>query len=109
MNDPLKPADFHILLVLADGPRHGYGIMKEAETESGGAVRLEIGSLYRILGRLLVAGLIEDADTAADPNDRRHSYRITRLGRRVLKAEAERLAGLVDLVRARRLLPGGDA
>jgi DNA-binding PadR family transcriptional regulator len=105
MSSALKSADFHILLVLADGPRHGYGIMKEAETESGGAVRLEIGSLYRILSRLLDAGLIEDADS----DERRHYYRITRLGRRVLKAEAERLAGLVELVRARRLLPGGDA
>ena len=105
MSEPLKSADFHILLVLADGPLHGYGIMKAAETESGGSVRLEIGSLYRILGRLLDAGLIEDADT----DDRRHYYRISRLGRRILRSEAERLAGLVDLVRARRLLPGGDA
>jgi DNA-binding PadR family transcriptional regulator len=102
---PLKSADFHILLALAAGPRHGYGIMKEAETESGGAVRLEIGSLYRVLGRMLDAGLIEDADT----DDRRRYYRLSRLGRRVLKTEAERLAGLVDLVRARRLLPGGDS
>ena len=106
MSSPLKSADFHILLVLADGPRHGYGIMKEAETESGGAVRLEIGSLYRILARLLDAGLIEDAK---EDDERRHYYRISRLGRRVLKSEAERLAGLVDLVRARRLLPGSDA
>ena len=102
---PLKPADFHILLVLADGPLHGYGIMKEAETESGGPVRLEIGSLYRILSRLLEAGLIEDAEA----DERRHYYRITRLGRRVLKTEAERLSGLVDLMRTRRLLPGSDA
>jgi DNA-binding PadR family transcriptional regulator len=105
MSRPLKSADFHILLVLADGPRHGYGIMKEAETESGGAVRLEIGSLYRVLSRLLEEGLIEDAEA----DERRHYYRISRLGRRILKTEAERLAGLVDLVRARRLLPGGDA
>ena len=56
-------------------------------------------------GRLLDAGLIEDADA----DERRHYYRLSRLGRRVLKTEAERLAGLVDLVRARRLLPGGDS
>jgi DNA-binding PadR family transcriptional regulator len=105
MSNALKSADFHILLVLADGPLHGYGIMKEAETESGGAVRLEIGSLYRILSRLLEAGLIEDADM----DERRHYYRITRLGRRVLRAEAERLRGLVDLMRTRKLLPGADA
>ena len=104
MEGTLKPADFHILLALSDGPRHGYGIMKEVERESGGGVRLEIGSLYRLLGRLLDAGLIEDADG----DERRRYYRISRLGRRVLKGEAERLAGLVDLIRARRLLPEGE-
>jgi DNA-binding PadR family transcriptional regulator len=100
----LKPADFHILLALAQGPRHGYGIMKEVECESGGGVRLEIGSLYRLLARLLETGLIEDADG----DDRRRYYRITRMGRRVLKTEAGRLVGLVNLIRARRLLPEGD-
>jgi DNA-binding PadR family transcriptional regulator len=101
----LKPADFHILLVLAESPRHGYGIMKEVERESGGALRLEIGSLYRLLARLLDEGLIEEADE----DDRRRFYRISRLGRRVLKAEAARLAGMVELFRARKLLPEGDA
>jgi len=101
----LKPADFHILLALAGGPRHGYGIMREVERESGGDVRLEIGSLYRLLGRLLDQGFIENAEA----DERRRYYRISRLGRRVLKTEAERLAGLVDVIRARRLLPEGDA
>ena len=101
----MKPADFHILLVLVAGPRHGYGIMKEVENESGGSVTLEIGSLYRLLARLLEQGWIEDADG----DERRRYYRITRLGRRMLKTEAERLAGLVDLVRTRRLLPEVDA
>jgi DNA-binding PadR family transcriptional regulator len=104
MGAVLKPADFHILLALAQGPRHGYGIMKEVEQESGGGVRLEIGSLYRLLGRLLDSGLIEDADGDA----RRRYYRLTRLGRRVLRTEAERMADLVHLMRARRLLPEGD-
>jgi DNA-binding PadR family transcriptional regulator len=104
MSPILKSADFHILLVLAEGPRHGYGIMKDVERESGGGVRLEIGSLYRLLGRLLDSGLIEDADG----DERRRYYRITRLGRRVLKTEAGRLADLVHLIRARRLLPEGD-
>jgi DNA-binding PadR family transcriptional regulator len=101
---PLKSDDFHILLALADGPCHGYGIMKEVEAESGGGVRLEIGSLYRLLGRLLAEGLIEEADS----DERRRYYRLTRLGRRALKSEAERLSGLVELVRSRKLLPGAD-
>ena len=75
--------------------------MKDVERESGGEVRLEIGSLYRLLGRLLDEGLIEEADG----DGRRRYYQLSRLGRRVLKAEAERLASLVDLVRMRKLLP----
>ena len=103
---PLKPADLHILLVLAAGPRHGYGIMKEVELESGGAVRLEVGSLYRLLGRMLDDGLIQE--TSDDEEDRRRYYRISRLGRRVLAAEAGRLVTLVDLIRARKLLPRSE-
>jgi DNA-binding PadR family transcriptional regulator len=105
----LKPADFHILLVLAEGPRHGYGIMKEVERESGGDVRLELGSLYRLLARLLAEGLLEEGESAGDGDERRRYYRLTRSGRRMLKEEAGRLAGLVDLVRMRKLLPEGDA
>jgi DNA-binding PadR family transcriptional regulator len=109
MPEPLKSADFHILLTLANGPRHGYGIMKEVERESSGGVRLEIGSLYRLLGRLLADGLIEDAEAAAGDDDRRRFYRITRSGRRALKTEAERLVGLVGLIRARRIVQEGKA
>ena len=105
MPDALKPADFHILLALTQGPRHGYGLMKEVERESRGGVRLEIGSLYRLLARLLDSGLIEEADE----DERRRYYRLSRQGRRVLQAEAERLAGLVELSRARKLLPEGRA
>ncbi len=75
--------------------------MKEVERESKGDVRLEIGSLYRLLARMLENGLIEEADG----DERRRYYRISRMGRRVLKAEAERLAGLVELFRERKLLP----
>ena len=102
---PLKPADFHILLALAAGPRHGYEIMKEVDRESGGTVRLEVGTLYRILARLLDDGLLEEADG----DGRRRNYCLTRLGRRALKQEAERLAGVVERLRARKLLPHSEA
>src|SRR2546429_7851270 len=77
---PLKPADFHILLTLLDGPLHGYGIMKEVERESGGEVRLEIGSLYRLLGRLLSDGLLE----MGEGDGRRQYYSLSRLAVRSL-------------------------
>ncbi len=105
MDGPLKPADFHILLALAQGPLHGYGIMKDVERESGGAVRLEIGSLYRLLARLLDSGLIDEAEG----DERRRFYRLSRLGRRVLKSEAARLSVLLEKFRERKLLPEGDA
>jgi DNA-binding PadR family transcriptional regulator len=102
---PLKPADFHVLLALMDGQMHGYGIMKAVERESRGEVRLEIGSLYRLLGRLLSEGLLE----MGEEEGRRRDYSITPLGRKLLKAEAKRLAFLMGLVRARKLLPEADA
>lgn len=105
MEGPLKPADFHVLLALAPAPLHGYAIMKAVERESGGDVRLEIGSLYRLLARMLASGAIEEAGG----DERRRVYRLSRLGRRVLKAEAVRLSVLVEKFRERKLLPEGDA
>src|ERR1700724_1624692 len=61
---PLRPRDFFVLLVLAGGELHGYGIMKGVERESRGSVRLEVGSLYRTLDRLLAAG--PNAEGGAD-------------------------------------------
>ena len=104
---PLKPADFQILLVLLDGERHGYGIMKEVASSTGGQVRLEIGSLYRVLARLLQSGLVEDVEpdgaTRRTVRDRRH-YRISHLGKTVAAAEAERLETILGQAQVRSLL-----
>lgn len=110
---PVRPRDFFVLLVLAGGELHGYGIMKGVERESRGSVRLEVGSLYRTLDRLLAAGLIEEAGaeaaatapTAAD-SERRRNYRLTSFGSRVMRAEAERLQEVVRMVQAKGLLGG---
>ena len=101
----LKPADFHILLALAGGRLHGYGIMKHVELDTAGSVTLEIGSLYRLLARLVTEGLIDDI---VSTDERRRYYRITAAGRKALKSEAARLASVVSLVRARKLLPETD-
>ena len=106
---PLTPAVLHILLALADEERHGYGIMREVEWRTGGQTRLGPGTLYGSIKRMLAGGLIEESDERPDPamdDQRRRYYRITDFGRRVAGAEAERLWGLVETARARKLLPG---
>ncbi|HYN85711.1 MAG TPA: PadR family transcriptional regulator [Pyrinomonadaceae bacterium] len=104
---PLTPAVFHILLALADAERHGYGIIKEVEARTDGAVRLGPGTLYGSIKRMLDEGMIEESDERPGPesdDERRRYYRLTDFGRRVATAEAERLSRLVASARAKRLL-----
>jgi DNA-binding PadR family transcriptional regulator len=108
---PLTPAVFHILLALADGERHGYGIMQEVAARTGGTVRLGPGTLYGSIKRLLAGGLITESGERPDPaldDERRRYYRLTDFGQRVAVAEAQRLAHLVHQARDKRLLQGAD-
>jgi DNA-binding PadR family transcriptional regulator len=89
---PLPSTAFLILVSLADNGAHGYQLRKDLKARSGGAVDLDPGSLYRLIFRLHEDGLIEDI---GDDDTRRRSYRITALGKRVLKSETERMAALV--------------
>ncbi len=100
----LKPEDFLILMVLSRGERHGYGIMKDVEAESGGEVRVGIGSLYRLLGRMMRAGLVATSPARRGGDERRRTYRLTPLGERVLREESRRLADLLQRAKARGLL-----
>lgn len=105
---PLTPADFNILLALANGEKHGYAIMQEVITNTGGKLRLGPGTLYGAIKRLLEDDLIEESDERPDPahdDERRRYYRMTEFGKRVAAAEAARLDELVGLARSRRLLP----
>lgn len=104
---PLTPAVFHILLALADGEKHGYGIMKEVGQCSGGSVRMGPGTLYGSIRRMLDSGLIEATDERPDPDiddERRRYYRLTRFGLRVAEAEARRLDQLLQVARTRHVL-----
>jgi DNA-binding PadR family transcriptional regulator len=103
---PLKTNWFHILLSLSGQEQHGYGIMNEVLERSGGKIRLWPATLYGTLKRLIDAELIEESDKrpAAEFDDaRRRYYRLTKVGRRVLDAESERLEELVGILRKRRL------
>ncbi len=97
---PLPLATFHILLAVADGDRHGYAIIQEVATRTGGEVRLSAGTLYRSIQRMVEQDLIEE--TAARPSpelddERRRYYRITLFGLAVARAETERLQALVRI------------
>ena len=106
---PLTPVVLHILLALSEGDLHGYAIAKEIEDTTDGGIPIGPGTLYGSIQRMLDAELIEEAPRRARPDAddaRRRYYRTTAFGRRVLKAEVERLAHVVDLARAKRVLPG---
>jgi DNA-binding PadR family transcriptional regulator len=106
---PLTPAVFHILLALADGEKHGYGIMQEVAAITDGEVRMGPGTLYGTLKRMLESGLIEETDERPDPaldDERRRYYRITSFGERVAQAEAARLAALLSVAQSKRLMGG---
>ena len=97
---PLTPPVFHILLALAGEERHGYGIMQDVAQQTESALQLGPGTLYGCLKRMLAAGLVEQSEERPDPeldDERRRYYRMTPLGRRVVRAEAKRLAGAVSV------------
>jgi len=104
---PLQPYEFHVLMVLGDEERHGYGIRRAALERTDGRMRLDPGVLYRTLRRLKEAGLIAESEKrpACDLDDkRRRYYGLTELGRRVARAEAVRLEDLILMAREGDLL-----
>jgi DNA-binding PadR family transcriptional regulator len=111
MTDPLTPAVFHILLALASGDRHGYGVMKDVLRLSDGEVKIGPGTLYGTLQRLIEAGLVVEAPRAGprtvDGRARRY-YRITVKGRHALEHDVRRLESLVRAARALKEGPRGS-
>lgn len=104
---PLKSQWFHILLSLAGGEQHGYGIMQEVLQRTDGKVRLWPATLYGSIKRMIEAELIEESDERPAPefdDARRRYYRLTTLGRRVLDAECDRLQELVRIIRVKQVM-----
>jgi DNA-binding PadR family transcriptional regulator len=107
---PLKSQWFHIMLSLAGGEQHGYGIMQEVLNRTMGKVRLWPATLYGSIKRLIEAELIEESDERPAPevdDARRRYYRLTPLGKRVLDAECERLEELVRTIRVKQSMVTG--
>ncbi len=105
----MTPLTYEILLALADGDRHGYGIIKEIEGRAGAASAPSTGALYLALQRMQGEGLIEEARErpANDDDPRRRYCRLTDEGRALARDESQRLAALVLAARAKKLLAGG--
>ena len=106
---PLKPVAFQILLSLADGERHGYGITQDIAGRTSARMRLEPGNLYRSLKTMLDDGLLEESERRPAPDlddERRRYYRITPLGRKVAAAELARLEAVVAEARQKKWARG---
>jgi len=104
---PLTPRVFHVLLALAEGPLHGYGVIVAVKDLTDGLIVLRTGTLYVLLRRLLDWKLVTESDERPAPEDddeRRRYYSLTPLGRRVLEAESARLAQVVGTARQMRVL-----
>jgi DNA-binding PadR family transcriptional regulator len=105
---PLKPAELDVLLALAGGEMHGYGIRKEVEARAGGRA-FGPGTLYRTLDGLLERGWVEEAGAEEEGGRRRRYYRITGSGMEAAAAEVGRLEGIVARARERGVVvPGFD-
>ena len=114
--DPLPAAAFQILLSVSERDLHGYAIMRQVEEQTAGKVRLGPGTLYSSIQALLEERLIvevepaqaraEDNSVSNIPKDRRRLYRLTSSGRKVARTEAERLADILRIARAKKILRG---
>jgi DNA-binding PadR family transcriptional regulator len=107
--DPLPSAAFQILLSLADEDRHGYGIMRQVADQTDGCLRLGPGTLYSSIQTLLEEKCIEEVALREDARlgrERRRYYRLTSAGRKLARSEAQRLADLLRVARAKNILKG---
>ena len=105
--DPLPSAAFQIILALSIEDLHGYAIMRQVEEQTGGRVRLGPGTLYSSIQTLLEEKLIQEVGLSEDtPSELRRYYRLTSAGRKVARSEADRMADVLRVARARKIFRG---
>ena len=95
------------MLALADGELHGYAIMRQVEEQTGGRLRLGPGTLYGSIQALLEGTLIEEVERPEDTEvhqERRRYYRLTAVGRKRVRTEAEKMADVLRVARTRKIL-----
>lgn len=103
---PISPLTMAILLALAKEDQHGYALMQEVEAQTGGVLKPGTGSLYAALERLLDEGLIVDAPArqGGGGDGRRKYFRMTSAGRAAARAEARRMAGVLEIAREKNVI-----
>lgn len=107
--DPLPSAAFQILLALVGEDLHGYGIMRQVAEQTDGRMRLGPGTLYSSIQALLEEEFVQEVNARGDASqgaERRRYYRLTSAGRKLARAEAERLADLLRVARSKKILRG---
>jgi DNA-binding PadR family transcriptional regulator len=100
----ITPAEFQVLVSLADGEKHGYAIGKEVALRTDGQVQLRAATLYTVIKRLLENGFIDESLARPDPavdDERRRYYRLTARGRKAAEEEAVRMETTVKQARAK--------
>ena len=102
---PLPAPFFQILVALAAGDAHGYAIMQDVEERTGGKLRLSPGTLYGSIKRMLELGLIQEAPRKNGEDERRRCYRLTTLGKKTARAEADRMMETLRYARTNGLAP----
>ena len=107
-NLPLPSGEFQILLALVDGPKHGHAIKLDVRDHTDGRIVMGPGKLYGAIKRLLQRDWIEEiappGKAAAQHDERRRYYRITRVGRRMARAEADRMHTLLGIAQSKALI-----
>jgi DNA-binding PadR family transcriptional regulator len=106
---PLPTVTFHILVSLSGGDRHGYAIIQDVAASTDGELKIQAGTLYRSIERMLEKRLVAESRSRPpirEDDERRRYYRITPFGRAVATAEAQRLSRMLKLARSSGLVPG---
>jgi DNA-binding PadR family transcriptional regulator len=109
MSKPMQEPTFLVLTALLEQPMHGYALLAEVESVSGGRIRLRVGTLYAALDRLTEEGLVAVESEEVVSGRLRRTYAVTGAGAAALAAEVDRITALVKKarVRLRRRLAAG--
>lgn len=117
-HEPLTAPVFHILLALADQERHGYAIMQDVARQTEGRLQMGPGTLYGCLKRMLAEGMVEESSerdeertakrcARSEEDPRRRHYRLTALGRQLLREEVRRLEDALAAARSKKIAVRG--